>query len=592
MKVPSRIASALGQFLDDFDAAPETTERGYAEYWQRHQELPTIGELVQIADFNVLARRVAIAPRPPRTTHPVRIPNAFRLSDQDPVTLDAVNVVNAFKSSPRLMRRLREVRIDHEHGPRRGDGDFGLLYLANVHSGEPRLHRWWRQVRGNHSLWKACGFDGPCSYQLLSERFAELEQFAHVFERMKNELVQMARRQEPMIGAYITVDGTECQSHSRLHHACPPGFACPDLNKPRKARAHSLTPDAATAQRQAATDLSAEEAEELFAIQSRVVRFSSLSGAPEDGLRVQMPDGTVLRAWHGHLYSCRDSDAGFRTYENKSHWYGFMHVKAVDVATGVPLAAVAIPASVSEFKSLPDLFDRTVLATGIKPIAVGADRGYGFREVHEFLAANDSGAVIPYRIPGRNGAREPQETDYADIHGVPKCRCCGLPGDIVKAQGGDGGAGRIYFTCPLKPFDECKGRQSISTSKDPLQLVLTPRTSPIYGSVRAASQTNEQAHQFMRERFAVGGKTLSDRLRRVGLPAQQLRSDAALAITWLLVVRRLGWLGVPLDERQPVVTKPLPLGRYTKGVRNTRRRLSLFGGSAPVRGAPSEHATA
>lgn len=164
--------------------------------------------------------------------------------------------------------------------------------------------------------------------------------------------------------------------------------------------------------------------------------------------------------------------------------------------------------------------------SGINPIAVGADRGYGFREVYEFLARNDSGAIIPYRIPGKNGAPKPPETEHADIHGVAKCPRCGDPGDIIKT-----GQQRVFFTCALAPLPECDGVHSISVSKDPPNLVLLPRTSTAYGAVRAAVQTNEQAHQFMREHFAVGGKTLSDRLRRTGLAAQQLRSNATLAIT-------------------------------------------------------------
>lgn len=587
MTLTTRIAEALRGFLDDFENVPATSDADYVRYWQSRQDLPTIGELVQVGDFADLCRASAIAPRPFRTEHPIQIHDAGRLADLAPEELDVVNVVELFKSNRRLRRSLDRMLIKHGHGPDRGDGDFGLLYLAHTHSGEPRLHRWWRQVHGHHRLWRACGFTGPCSYPLLSERFAELEQFAHLFLEMVNQLVQAARRHEPMIGAFITVDGTECESHSRLHHACPDGFECPDRNKSRKSRARMLDASAAAKQRQAAGDLSADEVKEIFKNEGRIVPLAQVTGRPENGLRVRLTDGTILRAWEGHLYSCRDEDAGFRSYEGKQGWLGYMHIKAVDVATGLPVAQLAVSASVQEFKALPDIYDHVVQATGINPIAVGADRGYGFREVYEFLARNDSGAVIPYRIPGKNGAPEPQETKYADIHGVPKCPGCGEPGDIVKA-----GQGRLVFTCALAPHAACDGIHSISVSKDPLSLVLLPRTSTAYGAVRAAVQTNEQAHQFMREHFAVGGKTLSDRLRRTGLAAQQLRSNAALAITWLLALRRLGWLNRCSDECEPVVTSPLPIGRYTKGVRAKRRSLSMFGGSAPTRGAPSERATA
>ncbi len=273
-----------------------------------------------------------------------------------------------------------------------------------------------------------------------------------------------------------------------------------------------LDASAAAKQRQAAGDLSADEAREIFKNEGRIVPLAQVSGRPENGLRVRLTDGTILRAWEGHLYSCRDEDAGFRSYEGKQGWLGYMHVKAVDVATGLPVAQLAVSASVQEFKVLPDIYDHAVQATGINPIAVGADRGYGFREVYEFLARNDSGAVIPYRMPNGQSPSAPEETKYSDMHGVPKCPGCEEPGDIIKT-----GQERIWFTCALAPLPECDGIHSVSTKKDPLNLVLVPRTGTAYGAVRAAVQTNEQAHQFMREHFAVGGKTLSDRLRRTGL---------------------------------------------------------------------------
>lgn len=265
--------------------------------------------------------------------------------------------------------------------------------------------------------------------------------------------------------------------------------------------------------------------------------------------------------------------------------------KATCTATGLPLAAIVLSASATEFKSLPQLYDRLVQATGIKPIALGADRGFGFREVYDFLASNDTGAVIPYRIPGKNGARTPQASAHADIHGIPKCPSCGESCDVTRTSGANG-EGRVWFTCVLKPFDDCEGERSVMTSKDPMNLVLTPRTSTTYGAVRAASQSNEQAHQYMRDHFAVGGKTLRDRLRRIGIPAQQLRSDAALAILWLLVLRRMKWMERPAAECEPAEARPMPISRYTKGVRRERRRLSLLGGTARTRGAPSERATA
>lgn len=589
MRVRKEAVEALRAFFDEFLGFEEDTPLAYVRYWQSNQHLPTVGELFMLDDFTVLCHEAKIAPRPTRTHHPVCLPEAGRLSKEPAASLDPVNVVLRLKGMPRITRFRKAMQIDHEHGPSRMDGDVGLLYIAFVASGEVRLKRWWRSVVGYRRLWRACDFARPISYPLLAERFAELERFKDLFVQMVAELVQAARRRMPEIGAHVTIDGTECETHARLLHACPDGYACPDRHKSRKSRVKRVDAGTATQLRQDMADTPTDEVEAPTSGQASTGAASEdgLMPVPANGARLRTSAGE-LRAWGGHWWLCRDPDAGLRAYDNGTVWLGYMHIKVVDVATGVVLAVLVIPASEQEHLALPDAFDRLVQTTGIKPIALGADRGYGFDAVHEFLARQDTGAVIPYRKRSKASPDRREETDLVDVHGIPKCPGCGEPGDIVKTSGANGQP-RTWFECSLKATPECDGVHSISSSKDWRSLVLVPRTSTTYGVVRGAVNGNERAHEFMREHFAVGGKTLRERPRRIGIACQQMRSDAALVITWLLVLQRQGWLERGVER---AAVQPMPIGGYTKGVRSQRRRLSLFGGSAPTRGAPSERVAA
>lgn len=180
------------------------------------------------------------------------------------------------------------------------------------------------------------------------------------------------------------------------------------------------------------------------------------------------------------------------------------------------------------------------------------------------------------------------ETDLVDIHGIPKCRSCGLSLDITKTSGANGHP-RTWGRCPMPSAPECHGEQSISSSKDWRALGLVPRTSEIYSAVYGQIQPAERAHEQMRALFGVGGKTLRERIRRIGRPAQQLRANAALLLQWVIVMARQGWLGNRPERVQPEV---VPTGHFFKKVIRARRLASLFGGTANARGALAPERTA
>jgi hypothetical protein len=69
------------------------------------------------------------------------------------------------------------------------------------------------------------------------------------------------------------------------------------------------------------------------------------------------------------------------------------------------------------------------------------------------------------------------------------------------------------------------------------------RLTDLYHALRHSHQSYEHVHRHWRDRYSCAGKNLESRLKRRGLGAQQLRSDAALVIEWFRLCLRHGWLG-------------------------------------------------
>jgi hypothetical protein len=141
----------------------------------------------------------------------------------------------------------------------------------------------------------------------------------------------------------------------------------------------------------------------------------------------------------------------------------------------------------------------------------------------------------------------PEDGDLFDEHGVPRCQRCGGPGDQVGAglglYFGRGNKARIRFRCQLVHTDACKGLQSIPCEKDWRILVPLSRLSELYHALRRSHKSYEHLHRHWRDRYSSAGKNLESRLKRRGIAAQQLRSDAALVIEWFRLCLRHGWLG-------------------------------------------------
>jgi len=177
-------------------------------------------------------------------------------------------------------------------------------------------------------------------------------------------------------------------------------------------------------------------------------------------------------------------------------------------------------------------------------------------------------------------ADHPEETPLVDRHGIPKCHC-GLPGDQVRFQKGKNP--RVWFQCPMPTTPDCLKTQVISCKRDIRRILPIARTTEVYGALRQRRESMEHVHTEWRDRYKCGGKASGDRLRRLGLRPQQLRSNAALLIEWMWTLTRQGWMG---DARARVEATPLPLDKYHQRVIAHRKRRGLLGGGQPLR-APS-----
>ncbi len=121
-----------------------------------------------------------------RDEWPVQLPGATRFSDEAANFRSPLTLVSQIKGlGHRTMDLLVQALVDHDHGQHRSPGHWPLAYICFVVSREPNIQPWYLRVIDDRSFWSACGFtEGAPAYQTVWQRFAELEQFAHLFEQV------------------------------------------------------------------------------------------------------------------------------------------------------------------------------------------------------------------------------------------------------------------------------------------------------------------------------------------------------------------------------------------------------------------------
>jgi hypothetical protein len=254
-----------------------------------------------------------------------------------------------------------------------------------------------------------------------------------------------------------------------------------------------------------------------------------------------------------HRYRTLDKTCGARMYGGKSGqrkrrlWHGGSSLPAIDHFTGAPLAIEHVSASVAEHHAYRRLQTAAIEAIGEPPLAMTGDRAHSFKEVFELNARAGIASVIPWRKWKKRMQREEARRDECDEYGVPRCRYCGGPGDQISP-----GLGlyfdardepRIRFRCLLVHTEECMHSQSIACGTEWRLLIPLSRMSDLDHALRQSHQVYEHVHRHWRDRYGVAGKNPESRLKRRGVPAQQLRGEAALVIEWLRLCLPHGWLG-------------------------------------------------
>ncbi len=500
--------------------------------------------------------------RRPRRLHEQELVHVYRATEfsDDPDLQDPVWLVRELKQHPQLLGPLEEMLTPapardqfaapgrRTRGRPRLKGSWLLVYLAFVISRDPAMESFWQRWRDS-ALWWEAGFECVPDYDTLRLRFVELEKLEAgrgergektAFRHIADLLISQARRHEPRIGQVIHVDGTAWQTHARLEHVCPDPAKCSQLSRAAKL----------------ITRASDEEVQEH--------RHSEAAGPePAEG---ELPDGAAPTAGEderfkyvwigGHRYRTRDKTAGARMHgqgrkatkrRRKKFWLGGILLAGVDHFLGAPLAVSNIAADEHEHLAYPSLMEEIIEATGGRPLAMTGDKGQSIKSVFEFNTTRGIASVLPWRKPRFNVTRDQMRRDAYDEHGIPRCRYCGGPSQLESA-----GLGfyldarktpRLRFRCLLRHTAECEKAQSIACSEEWRLLVPINRLTSYYHDVRKSHEHCERIFRHWRDRYGVAGKNADTRLKRPGLPFQQLRASAALAIEWFRICMRYGWLG-------------------------------------------------
>ncbi len=413
-------------------------------------------------------------------------------------------------------------------GRPREPGHWELVALAFVSSGHVDLQPWWDST--TPELWRECGFADKPPYNRVWRRVRELERCEDALIDAIAALVQKARQFEPRVGAHVHIDGTEDETHAALIHDCPRGNSCPRRNGPGRQVAKRPQREST---RRAQADRQRENAEP-----------NGGGAAPRTEI-VQRRGRDVKRIkQNGCWYRTIDRDAGIRAYTTphgvRRFWSGYYNQKAIDHFTGGVLFATTYNASMQEYDTFPDLYEKVTQVIGQPPETIIADKGQSVARVFELCARNGTAPIMPWR-PSFNHERHDKDTH--DRHGIARCRHCGGPTGFRRF--GANGNPRLWFHCLYETTNQCQGDQSINCSTDWRLLIPLWRTDPLYHELRASLGCFEGAHDYWRDRYRVGANTLANRPKAIGIGCHRLRALVACVIEWLRICHREGWLGSP-----------------------------------------------
>lgn len=473
---------------------------------------------------------------------PEWLPRATEFSD-DPELLDPVWVIEQVARFPQIFDDLREeTDLEAHYGRKRVDGNWALIMLAFVLSNNVDVEPFCRRYRSS-PIWSVAGFTRMPSVQTVWARLTELEKDPAPFVKAANKLIQQAIKHEPRIIENVWVDATSFEPHAALEHCCESRSACIAAGgrPPRFVK-------------RAGEQLVEEERHRDAAEppNGRTRASGALEEVPGTAPIDEKPSRRKREYRYfmigKHRYRTLDPDAGARTYKNGRTWFGGYNQSAISMFVGAPLANNIFSASENEHTQWPKLLKRLKEATGgINPQAAIFDRGYSIESTFELNTREGISSIMPFRQPNPQTRREDLSTEAVDMHGVPRCKHCGGPGDQDGPELGfyfdRGVVPRIRFRCELQLTPACKGKQSIACEESWRLLLPTSRFTRRYHALKKAGENKERNWLHWRARYKVAGKNLDTRPKRPGLAWQELRASAALLLEWFRLCLRHGWLG-------------------------------------------------
>lgn len=198
-------------------------------------------------------------------------------------------------------------------------------------------------------------------------------------------------------------------------------------------------------------------------------------------------------------------------------------------------------------------------------------------------------------------SREDLSTDKFDMHGIPRCKHCGGPGEqIGRSSDGKQTLGfyfdrqgalpvpRIRFECMLQATPDCAGTQTIACEESWRLLNPLARTGLTYHTLKSAGRSQERQFRQWRARYKVAGANVDTRPKRPGLETQRLRAAAALMVEWFRINLRHGWMRSPSTRVRLNGSCPVPFNRNDKALKGMLAKRARIGldlpyGSAAVR---------
>ena len=497
-----------------------------------------------------------------RKTVPSHLPELTRYSD-DPTLASPHTVVAMVKGIPKIHQALQQAFARaYKWGPERMSGDWVLVYLSFVISRFPDIEPWYQRVCEDLGFWRACGFISPPSYRLAHLRFTEMEAGEAAFEEAAATLIQMARRKDARVGAWLHIDASEAETHAAPQHDCTAYDPCPTAEKGRR-NPRLMRVGTATA-KSTREVIAAGPSDDI----EQPVSVDGLRTVPVEKSVIDHVRGGRRFMSGGHWWFTRDRQAGLRTYSRGAKvlkaWLGFLQIEVVDHFTHAPLTSRLIPADQQEYAAYQGVFERTVANLGgHSPLLVAGDAGYSLERVFKFNSNHGVGSVFPFRQRGGSAPKKREPTALFDEHGIPKCRLCGGETQFVRfavvkkrsrsKDGAHEGQGRLWFRCRMGS-PRCGGEQTVLCSSSPCDLLPVWRTEEAYAAMRVSHQSYEHKHRDLRIQYLVAPDCLALRPKRPGMAWQQLRSSAAVFIEWLRVLQRAGWGKAKAKVGPPTVT--------------------------------------